>query len=91
MFLHGQFTQLNTAEHPRQKFQRSQPMSVAKVIELTSESTVSFDDAVARGVAKASKSVDDVRGAWVKEQKVIVEKGKVVKYRVNLKVTFQLT
>ena len=62
--------------------------SVAKVIEITSESTESFEDAIRKGVQKASETVDDIKGAWVKEQLVRVENGEVVGFRVDLKVTF---
>lgn len=62
--------------------------SVAKVIELTAESPVSFEDAIRRGIAKASESVDDIHGAWVKSQQVSVHDGEVTVYRVDLKVTF---
>lgn len=64
--------------------------TVAKVIELTAESTVSFEDAVERGIAKASETLHGMRGAWVEGQQVKVEDGKVVAYRVDLKVTFVL-
>jgi len=62
--------------------------SVAKVIEIISSSEKSFEDAVAVGVEKASKSVKDITGAWVQDQSVKVKDGKVTKYRVVLKVTF---
>lgn len=65
-------------------------MSVAKVIEIISSSKKSFEDAVALGVAKAADSLHDITGAWVKEQSVKVVNGKVIEYRVNLKVTFVL-
>jgi dodecin len=65
-------------------------MSVAKVIEITASSSKSFEDAISVGVARAHETIDDVQGAWVQDQKVIVEKGKVVEYRVNMKVTFLL-
>ena len=65
-------------------------MTVAKIIEVTSTSKVSFEDAIAKGVARAHKSLKNVRGAWVQDQKVDVEKGKVTGYRVTLKVTFIL-
>ena len=65
-------------------------MSVAKVIEINSESTVSFEDAIRLGIAKASDSVHNIRGAWIKEQKVTIESGEIAKYRVDLKVTFVL-
>jgi len=65
-------------------------MSVAKVTEIISSSTTSFDDAVAQGIARASKTLKDVQGAWVNEQYVTVENGRISEYRVNLKVTFIL-
>ncbi|MGD2082938.1 MAG: dodecin family protein [Chromatiales bacterium] len=65
-------------------------MSIAKVIEVSSESTESFEDAIAEGIRKASKSVHNIKGAWVKEQQVKVEGGKIVGYRVDLKLTFVL-
>ena len=65
-------------------------MSVAKVIEIIASSKKSFEDAVTQGVAKASDSLHDITGAWVKEQSVKVVNGKVSEYRVNMKVTFVL-
>jgi flavin-binding protein dodecin len=65
-------------------------MSVAKVIEIISSSKSSFEDAVKKGVARASESVDEISAAWVKDQSVLVDKGKIVEYRVTLKVTFVL-
>ncbi|MEO8503971.1 MAG: dodecin family protein [Acidobacteriota bacterium] len=65
-------------------------MSVAKVIEIFSTSEKSFDDAVSKGIAKASKTIKNIRGAWVNEQKVDIEKGKIVRYRVSMKLTFIL-
>lgn len=63
-------------------------MSVAKVIEINARSPKSFEDAVEKGIAKASTTVDNIEGAWVKEMKVDVENGKVAAYDVNMKVTF---
>jgi hypothetical protein len=65
-------------------------MSVAKVIEITSTSGESFEDAITQGIDKASETVRDIKGAWVKEQNVLVENGAVTGYRVDLKVTFVL-
>lgn len=65
-------------------------MTIAKVSEISSSSPKSFDDAVKRGVERASKTLDHVSGAWVNEMKVDVENGKVTNYRVNMKVTFVL-
>jgi hypothetical protein len=66
-------------------------MAVAKVIEISSASDKSFEDAIQQGIAKAAESVKDIRGAWVKEQQVVVKDNKVVEYRTDLKVTFVLT
>lgn len=65
-------------------------MSVAKVTEIISTSKNGFDDAVAKGVKRASKTLKNVRSAWVKDQRVTVLDGKVSEYRVTLKVTFIL-
>jgi flavin-binding protein dodecin len=65
-------------------------MSVAKVTEIIASSTKSFDDAVNQGVKRASKTLKNVVSAWVQDQQVEVKNGKVVTYRVNLKVTFIL-
>ncbi len=62
--------------------------SVAKVIEIIASSEKSFEDAVEKGVEKASESLKDITGAWVQDQSVKVKDGKVTKYRVVLKVTF---
>ncbi len=66
-------------------------MSVAKVIEITAGSPTSFDDAVNQGIERAAQTVSNIQGAWVKEQKVKVEGGKIVEYRVTLKITFVLS
>jgi len=65
-------------------------MSVARVTEITAESTKSFEDAVNVGIARANKTLKNVKGAWIQEQKVTVTNGKIDNYRVNLKVTFVL-
>lgn len=65
-------------------------MSIAKVIEVTANSPESFEDAVQRGIERARKTIDDVKGAWIKEQKVVVENGKITEFRVDMKVTFVL-
>lgn len=63
-------------------------MSVAKVIEVTSTSSKSFEDAIQTGIARAAKTLDNVEGAWIKEQKVQIKDGKISGYRVNMMVTF---
>lgn len=65
-------------------------MSVAKVTEIISSSKESFEDAVAKGIKRASKTLQNVTSAWVQNQQVKVEDGKIKEYRVNLKVTFIL-
>jgi len=65
-------------------------MSVAKVSEIIASSKESFEDAVAKGVKRASKTLKGVTSAWVQDQQVVVEDGKITEYRVNLKVTFIL-
>jgi len=65
-------------------------MAVAKVIEITSSSPKSFEDALRQGIARASKTVENIKGAWIQEQSVIVEDGKIKEYRTNLKITFVL-
>lgn len=65
-------------------------MSVAKVIEITSTSPKGFEDAVAKGLARANKTLKNVEGAWIKEQKVSMKNGKIEAYRVNMMVTFVL-
>ena len=65
-------------------------MSIAKVVEVNSSSNKSFEDAIQTGIAKVTETVKNVSGAWVNEQKVVVKDGKVVEYRVNLKITFVL-
>jgi dodecin len=63
-------------------------MSIAKVSEISSTSTKSFEDAVAQGLARANKTLRNVRSAWIKEQQVRVKKGVVSEYQVNMMVTF---
>ncbi|TVP53657.1 MAG: dodecin domain-containing protein [Gemmatimonadales bacterium] len=65
-------------------------MSVAKVTEITATSTKSFEDAIQTGLNRASKTLDNVQGAWVKEQKVHWDGSRISGYQVNLKVTFLL-
>ncbi len=65
-------------------------MSVAKVTEISSTSTKSFEDAIQRGLERAGKTLRNVRGAWIKEQHVRVTEGRVSEYQVNMMVTFVL-
>ncbi|MCG6924903.1 MAG: dodecin family protein [Acidobacteria bacterium] len=63
-------------------------MSVAKVTEIISSSKKSFEDAVEKGIERANKTLSNVRGAWIAEQQVKVDKGKIAEYRVTMRVTF---
>ena len=65
-------------------------MTVAKVTEITASSEKSFEDAIRIGIERANKTLKNVQGAWIKEQKVKVEDGKIKEYRVTMKVTFIL-
>jgi flavin-binding protein dodecin len=65
-------------------------MSVAKIIEISAESPKSFEAAIEEGIQRASKTVKNIKGAWVRDQIVEVQNDKIVNYRVHLKVTFVL-
>lgn len=65
-------------------------MSVAKNIEISSTSTKSFEDAISQGVKKASQTIKNIRGAWIKEQEVGVSGGSINEYKVVMIVTFVL-
>ncbi len=65
-------------------------MSVARITEISAESTKSFEDAIVQGIERANKTLKNVRGAWVQDQKITIENGKIAMYRVNLKITFVL-
>lgn len=65
-------------------------MSVARVTEIISGSSKSFDDALKEGVKRADKTLKNVKGAWVQDQQVLIKGGKIDEYRVTLKVTFVL-
>lgn len=66
-------------------------MSIAKVSEVISSSNKSFEDAISKGVERANKTLENVKAAWVENQQVIVEDGKIKEYRVALKITFVLS
>ena len=65
-------------------------MAVAKVTEITASSTKSFEDALRAGIERADKTLKNIKSAWIQEQKVKIERGKITEYRVNMKVTFVL-
>ena len=65
-------------------------MSIARTTEITSASDKSFEDAIKKGIKRYSKTIDNVESAWIKEQKVVIDKGEISEYRVTMKVTFIL-
>ena len=65
-------------------------MSIARITEISATSTTGFEDAIRQGLSRASKTLRNVRSAWVKEQQVRVENGGIIEYQVNLMVTFVL-
>jgi len=65
-------------------------MSVARITEISSSSDKNFEDAIQQGIARATQTLHGIRSAWVKEQEVQVENGKVVSYKVIMKITFVL-
>ncbi len=65
-------------------------MSIARITEISSTSTKSFEDAIQSAVSRATKTLRNVRGAWVKEQQIKIDDGKIVEYQVNLMITFVL-
>ena len=65
-------------------------MSIARTTEITASSDKSFEDAIRKGIKRYAETIDDVEGAWVKEQKVVVKKGDISEYRVTMKVSFVL-
>ncbi|MEM6802094.1 MAG: dodecin family protein [Bacteroidota bacterium] len=66
-------------------------MAVMKVVELMSNSSTSWEDATQKAIKKASKSIKNIRSAFVQSQSVVVKNGKVSEFRVNLKVTFEVS
>jgi flavin-binding protein dodecin len=95
LFLAGSFFvgikqyEKNELKSLNEKNRRTQ-MTIARITEVTSSSKKSFEDAVKNGVERASKTLKNVSGAWVKDQEVGVKNGKVTEYRVKLKITFVL-
>ena len=65
-------------------------MTVAKVSEISSTSDKSFDDAMRQGLARANKTLKNITGAWVADQEIMVDKGKITGYRVRMRITFVL-
>jgi len=65
-------------------------MTVARTTEITSSSSKGFDEAIEKGVKRAAETLDNITGAWVKDQEVVVDKGKISDYKVRMMVTFIL-
>jgi flavin-binding protein dodecin len=66
-------------------------MSISRTTEIKSSSAISFDDAMKKGIARACKTLNNVRGAWIENQEILLdEKGKISEYRVQMKITFIL-
>ena len=65
-------------------------MAVAKVSEIIASSPKSFEDAVQKGIARANKTLENVSGAWIKDQEVVAKNGKISEYRVRMKISFLL-
>ena len=65
-------------------------MTIARITEVISTSTISFDDAIKKGIERAAGTLDNVDGAWVQDQKVTVENGSISQFEVTLKITFVL-
>jgi len=65
-------------------------MTVARVTEISSSSQKSFEDAIESGIRRAAKTLRNVEGAWIKEQKVLIRAGEITEYRVSMQVTFVL-
>ena len=65
-------------------------MTIARITEVISTSSISFDDAIKKGIERAARTLDNVDGAWVLDQKVTVENGSISEFEVTLKITFIL-
>ena len=65
-------------------------MSVAKVTEITASSSKSFEDAIQMGISRATKTLENVQSAWIQDQEVEIQGGKITEYKVRMKVTFVL-
>jgi flavin-binding protein dodecin len=83
----------NCADRPRDGVPtvKGKIMTVARITEISSVSNVSFQDAIVQGIERANKTLKNVKGAWVKDQEVTIDNGKVTGYKVILKVTFILS
>jgi flavin-binding protein dodecin len=66
-------------------------MSIAKISEISAQSSNSFEDAIQQGIARASKTIRNIQSAWIKEQQVVISpNGQITDYRIVMKITFLL-
>jgi dodecin len=86
----GKNVSSSSSERASEKRGDSTNMSVATVTEISAISEKGFEDAVQQGIARATKTLRNVEGAWVKDQNVMIEDGNIKGYKVNLEVTFVL-
>ncbi|QOC23091.1 dodecin domain-containing protein [Wenzhouxiangella sp. AB-CW3] len=63
-------------------------MTIAKIIEISSDSSISFQDAIESGIKRAERTVHNVKGAWIAEQKLTIDDGKITNYRVIMRISF---
>jgi flavin-binding protein dodecin len=75
-------------QRPLTIIEEEEHMSIAKVSEISATSSKSFEDAIVNGIARANKTLRNIRSAWVKEQQIRVREGVITEYQVNLMVTF---
>jgi flavin-binding protein dodecin len=86
----GKNVSSSSSERASEKGVTQEDMSVATVTEISAVSDTSFEDAIQQGIARATKTLRNVEGAWVKDQNVMIEDGNIKGYKVNLEVTFVL-
>ena len=80
----------SSSERASEKGVTQEDMNVATVTEISAVSDKSFEDAIQQGIARATKTLRNVEGAWIKDQNVMIEEGNIKGYKVNLEVTFVL-
>src|SRR5215207_8693090 len=86
----GKNVSSSSSERASEKGVTQEDMSVARVTELSATSQTSFEDAINEAVARATKTLRGVEGAWIKDQNVLIEDGNIVGYKANVEITFML-
>jgi flavin-binding protein dodecin len=86
----GKNVSSSSSERASERGVTQEDMSVATVTEISAVSDKSFEDAIQQGIARATKTLRNVEGAWIKDQNVMIEEGNIKGYKVNLEVTFVL-